>query len=227
MDKYAIIVAGGSGTRMGLPIPKQYLEIGGKPIVMQTLSKFYQTDRSIHLVLVLPKQDFDFWKSLCEKYEFQVPHQVVSGGNSRFQSVSNGLDAIKATTGTVAIHDAVRPFVKPEVIMESFRVSRESGSAIPVIPVKDSIRLLTDDGKSFYRDRGQFRLVQTPQTFDLEKIKTAFQVEESPQFTDDATVYEHQGWQVKLIAGNPENIKITSPEDLDYANFLIQRGDKD
>lgn len=223
MHKYAIIVAGGSGTRMGSPIAKQYLEIGGMPIVMRTLKVFYQTDSTIHLVLVLPKQDFGFWKSLCQKHGFQVPHQVVSGGNSRFQSVRNGLNAIQKTKGLVAIHDAVRPFVKPEVIMESYSISEESGSAVPVIPLKDSIRVLTDDGKSFFRDRGHFRLVQTPQSFDLGKIKTAFRVEESSQFTDDATVYEHQGWQVKLIKGNPENIKITSQEDLDYANFLIQK----
>lgn len=221
MKKYAIIVAGGSGTRMGSPIPKQYLEIGNKPILMHSLEKFFKTDSSIQLILVIPEVDFDFWRALCEKFDFTVPHQLVKGGKSRFQSVRNGLAQIEKTDGLVAIHDGVRPFVKPEVIMESFKTAEAEGSAIAVVALKDSIRKLTDDGKSFFQERQYFRLVQTPQTFQVQKIKKAFEVTELHHFTDDATVYEHQGWQVSLIAGNVENIKITTPEDMEYGNYLL------
>jgi 2-C-methyl-D-erythritol 4-phosphate cytidylyltransferase len=226
MKRYAIIVAGGSGTRMGSAIPKQYLEIGGMPILMHTLSVFNFLDTDIDLILVIPESDFTFWKDLCSQYDFKVPHQLVKGGNSRFQSVKNGLDSIEDIKGTVAIHDGVRPFVNPKVIEESFLKAEEFGSAIAVVDLKDSIRKLTEDGKSFFQDRQYFRLVQTPQTFLLDKIKKAYEVPELKHFTDDATVFEHQGWQVFLIQGNPGNIKITSPEDLEYASFLIQKKGK-
>ncbi|WP_373496283.1 2-C-methyl-D-erythritol 4-phosphate cytidylyltransferase [Aquiflexum sp.] len=223
MKKYAIIVAGGSGTRMGAAIPKQYLEVGGQPILMQTLSLFHGTDSSVNLILVIPETDFSLWNELCLKFGFLLPHRLVAGGKSRFQSVKNGLDAIPENGGLVAIHDGVRPFVQPKVILESFEKAEEMGSAIAVVALKDSIRKLTDDGRSFFQERQYFRLVQTPQTFQVSKIKKAFETPELYHFTDDATVYEHQGWQVFLISGNPENIKITTPEDMEYASFLIQK----
>lgn len=226
MNKAAILVAGGKGTRMGAPISKQYLPIGGKPVLMHTLQVFYEVDSSIHLILVLPASDFSYWKELCQEYGFNIPHQLVEGGNSRFQSVRNGLDSITWTEGLVAIHDGVRPFVAKEVISNSFLEAEKSGSGIAVVALKDSIRKLGDDGKSCYQERQYFRLVQTPQTFLLSKIKKAFQVTEIQQFTDDATVFEHQGWQVSLIAGNPENIKITTPEDLQYGEFLLSQSKK-
>jgi len=226
MKKAAIIVAGGKGTRMGTPIPKQYLEIGGKPVLMHTIEVFYRFDPDMKLVLVIPEVDFDLWDELCKKFDFNVPHQVVKGGKSRFQSVKNGLDSIDWEEGLVAIHDGVRPFVKEEVIRSSFEEAAKYGSGIAVIPLKDSIRKLTDGNQSFYQERQYFRLVQTPQTFDLKRIKKAFDVTELHHFTDDATVYEHQGWQVSLVAGNLENIKITTLEDMDYAQFLIQKNKK-
>lgn len=224
MNKAAILVAGGKGTRMGGTIAKQYLPIGGKPILMRTLDVFYNEDSTIDLILVLPEPDFTLWADLCLAYNFDIPHRVVAGGNSRFQSVRNGLLNLKSDTVLVAIHDGVRPFVSPSVIRDSYEEAAKSGSAIAVVPLKDSIRKLTDEGKSYYQERQYFRLVQTPQTFQVEKIKKAFEVEELQQFTDDATVYEFQGWQVSLISGNPENIKITSPEDMDYAAFLASKG---
>ncbi|WP_288370818.1 2-C-methyl-D-erythritol 4-phosphate cytidylyltransferase [uncultured Algoriphagus sp.] len=223
MQKAAVLVAGGRGTRMGAPISKQYLPIAGLPILMHTLSVFHQVDSAIELILVIPKDDFAYWEELCDKFQFQIPHQLVAGGNSRFQSVKNGISAISFEEGLVAIHDGVRPFVNESVIQESFEKAEEKGSAVAVIALKDSIRKLTDDGKNFYQERQYFRLVQTPQTFDLKRIRKAFQVTELPQFTDDATVYEHQGWEVTLISGNPENIKITTPEDMDYAEYLAER----
>lgn len=221
MKKYAIIVAGGSGTRMGSPIPKQYLEIGGKPVLMHTLEKFFLTDSSINLILVIPEADFEFWHSLCQKHDFHLPHFLTKGGKSRFQSVRNGLARILDHDGLVAIHDGVRPFVNSDVILNSFQTAQNQGSAIAVVALKDSIRKLTDDGKSFFQERQYFRLVQTPQTFQVSKIKKAFEATELHHFTDDATVYEHQGWQVSLIAGNMENIKITTPEDMEYAEFIL------
>ncbi|MFC3417208.1 2-C-methyl-D-erythritol 4-phosphate cytidylyltransferase [Algoriphagus hitonicola] len=221
MKKAAVLVAGGKGTRMGGSISKQYLPIAGKPVLMHTLEVFYRVDPSIELIVVLPESDFELWEELVKNHQFTVPHHRVAGGNSRFQSVRNGLKSISFDEGLVAIHDAVRPFVKEEVVAASFEEAARSGSAIAVVALKDSIRKLTDDGKSFFQERQYFRLVQTPQTFQLAKIRKAFQVTELPQFTDDATVYEHQGWQVSLIPGNPENIKLTTPEDMVYADFLI------
>ncbi len=222
-NKAAILVAGGRGTRMGGPIAKQYLPVAGQPVLMRTLSVFYQVDPSIDLILVLPESDFSYWEELCAEYRFTIPHRLVAGGNSRFQSVRNGLSSLDSNTKLVAIHDGVRPFVSQKVIEESFEVAERAGSAIAVIALKDSIRKLKDDGKSFYEERQYYRLVQTPQTFQVEKIKKAFAVTELQQFTDDATVYENQAWQVTLISGNSENIKITTPEDMDYAEFIAAK----
>jgi 2-C-methyl-D-erythritol 4-phosphate cytidylyltransferase len=223
MNKVAVLVAGGKGNRMGGPVSKQYLPIGGKPVLMHTLQRFYEADPAIFLILVLPEADFLIWENLCEVYQFSIPHLVIAGGNSRFQSVKNGLNAFPFEDGLVAIHDGVRPFVSKHVILESFTEAEKSGSAIAVVDLKDSIRKIDVDGVSTFQERQFFRLVQTPQTFQIHKIKKAFQVEELPQFTDDATVFENQGWVVSLISGNPENIKITTPEDLDYADFLLSR----
>ncbi|MDN3686676.1 2-C-methyl-D-erythritol 4-phosphate cytidylyltransferase [Cyclobacterium jeungdonense] len=222
-NKYAIIVAGGSGTRMGTKIAKQYLAIGGKPVLMHTLNQFFVLDPAIRLLLVLPEADFSYWDDLCQKHDFSIPHQLVKGGKSRFASVRNGLDSISDNTGLVAIHDGVRPFVGGQVIRHSYETAAVKGSAIAVIPLKDSIREIEGPDKSVFRDRGQFRLVQTPQTFQLAKIKEAFSGGEKEIFTDDATVFEYMGWEVCLIPGNPENIKLTSPEDLDFANYLLNK----
>lgn len=223
MKKYALIVAGGSGTRMGTSLSKQYLPIGSKPVLMHTLQKFHDTDPSLQLILVIPSSDFDYWHNLCQKHKFYTPHKLVGGGKSRFQSVKNGLNAIPTTDGLVAIHDGVRPFVTSEVIHKSFEVANNTGSAIAVVDLKDSIRKIDESGNSTFQNRAEFRLVQTPQTFQVSKIKEAFEVEESSAFTDDATVYEYQGWKVSLIPGNFENIKLTTPEDLLFASFLLEK----
>lgn len=223
MKKLAIIVAGGSGIRMGGTVSKQYLEIGGRPILMHTLTAFHQYSAEMDLILVIPGKDVEFWKKLCADYDFSFPHQLVAGGNSRFQSVKNGLDAVQYKEGLVAIHDGVRPFVSQEVIARGFDEALKEGSAIAVVPLKDSIRKMKEDGTSSFQVRENFRLVQTPQIFMLSKIKQAFEAEEQSFFTDEATVYEHQGWEVNLYPGDPSNIKITTPEDLDIANFSTRR----
>lgn len=223
MKKAAILVAGGKGTRMGGPVSKQYLPIGGKPVLMHTLQRFHEADSEVFLILVLPESDFELWESLCAEYHFTLAHQVVAGGQSRFQSVKNGLNALSFSEGLVAIHDGVRPFVSMTVIRDSYDQAGKSGSAIAVVGLKDSLRKIGEGGVSTFQERHQFRLVQTPQTFQIQLIKLAFQAAELPQFTDDATVYEYQGWEVSLIPGNAENIKITSPEDLEYADYLLSR----
>ena len=221
MNKAAVLVAGGKGMRMGTSLPKQYLPLAGKPVLMHTLEKFFSADPSLLLILVLPKDDFDYWNSLCASHAFVLPHQLVAGGESRFQSVKNGLMALPFQEGLVAIHDGVRPFVSEKVIQNSFELAAEKGSAIPVVALKDSLRKVETSGESSFQDRAHFRLVQTPQTFQLKPLLKAFAVEELAIFTDDATVYEHQGWEISLIEGNPENIKLTTPEDLAFAEYLV------
>lgn len=221
MNKAAVLVAGGKGLRMGGALPKQYLLLKGKPVLMHTIERFYKADSSLQLILVLPKEDFEYWKNLCVTHHFDLPHQLVGGGNSRFQSVKNGLMALSFQDGLVAIHDGVRPFVAEKVIQTSFEIAAETGSAIPVVALKDSLRKVGTTGESSFQDRTQYRLVQTPQTFQLKPLLQAFAVEESAIFTDDATVYEYQGWKISLIEGNPENIKLTTPEDLAFAEFLM------
>ncbi len=222
MKRYAVIVAGGKGTRMGKELPKQFLPLGGKALLMHTLEKFQLADSECEIILVLPASEIELWQSLIQEHDFKIPHTLVEGGQSRFQSVKNGISSIPSSEGLVAIHDGVRPFVSEKVINQAFLTAKQEGSAIPVVTLKDSIRKV-DDGASIFQDRNRFRLVQTPQTFRLEEIKKAFEAEESGLFTDDATVYEYGGKQVTLIEGNRENIKITTPEDLDYAEYLLKK----
>lgn len=217
MKKYAIIVAGGSGSRMRSNLPKQFIEIGGLPVLMHTLSRFKEAFPAIYLILVLPENQFDFWNELCKKHFFTVPHQLVKGGNSRFQSGKNGLAYIH-TDGVVAIHDGVRPFVSTAIIRESFEVAQEKGTAVVSVASKDSVRV---NGQAI--DRQTVRLIQTPQTFQVSLIKKAFETEELSTFTDDASVAEFAGIEINLIEGSYENIKITTPEDLEWAEIILKR----
>ena len=218
--KYAIIVAGGSGSRMKSELPKQFIDIGGLPILMHTLKKFKDADADIELILILPESQFEFWQELCEKHRNvmqKLPHQLVAGGESRFQSGKNGLQAID-NDGLVAIHDGVRPFVSAEIIKESFKIAQEKGTAVVSVPSKDSVRV---NGQAI--DRATIRLIQTPQTFQVSLIKKAFETEELAPFTDDASVAEHAGFAINLIEGSYENIKITTPEDLLWAEVFLKR----
>ena len=215
----ALIVAGGVGNRMQSPIPKQFLELNKKPILFHTLEKFYQFDEKIQLVLVLPDHQMNYWEKLCKEYKFKVKHTLVAGGETRYDSVSNGLEHIP-NDHFVAIHDGVRPLVSMQVINRCFRVASKSGSAIPVITVNESLRQVDDESSNII-DRDQIRIVQTPQTFKADLIKSAYKLENRPEFTDDASVYEANGGHVKLVSGNRENIKITQPLDLKVAEALI------
>lgn len=220
---FAIIVAGGSGSRMQSAVPKQFLLLDGKPILQRTIEQFMAVSTPpVQLILVLPDRDLSTWQLLCEQHQFNPPIQTVAGGATRFQSVRNGLAAISATTGLVAVHDGVRPFISPAIIQNSFETAARTGSAVTAVPVNDSIRLVNSDGSSQAVDRSQYRFVQTPQTFDLQSFRQAFQTEEQPFFTDCASVMEYAGFPITLIEGSHQNIKITTSADL-YASSSFLR----
>lgn len=223
MKLYALIVAGGSGKRMGAEIPKQFLELGGRPLLMHTIERFKQFDENIEIITVLPEDEIRHWMKLQKEKSFCVLQTMVKGGSTRFHSVKNGLEFIE-TPGLVAIHDGVRPFVSIETIKRCFETAERLGNAIPVIPPSDTLRLMADDGISAPLNRLQVRLVQTPQVFNTGLIKNAYSQEYQPAFTDDATVLEMTGVPINLVEGNRENIKITNPEDMLLSNaFLSQR----
>jgi 2-C-methyl-D-erythritol 4-phosphate cytidylyltransferase len=214
MTQYAIIVAGGSGSRMQSAVSKQFLVLNGKPILQHTLEQFRAYSPDLHLILVLPTRDLDTWANLCAQHNFTASIQTVVGGATRFQSVRNGLAVIDAPEGLVAVHDGVRPFVSPQIIHNGFETAARVGSAVTCVPAKDSVRLVGADGRSEAVDRSRVRLMQTPQTFRLDWFRQAFAGEEQLFFTDCASVLEHAGFPITLIDGNYANIKITTPEDL-------------
>jgi 2-C-methyl-D-erythritol 4-phosphate cytidylyltransferase len=220
MIRYAIIVAGGSGSRMQLQVPKQFVPIGGKPVLMHTMERFYRLDPTMGLVVVLPAGQVTEWEKLCREYGFALPHQVAIGGSSRFSSVRNGL-ALITGEGLVAVHDGVRPFVSGAIIQKAFEEAAEHGNAVVAVPLKDSIRRLSGNA-SMAEDRSQFRLVQTPQCFRLDLLRQAYTQPEDPAFTDDASVVERLGIAIRLVEGSYENIKITTPEDLLWAEAFLQ-----
>ncbi|HEY8401171.1 MAG TPA: 2-C-methyl-D-erythritol 4-phosphate cytidylyltransferase [Cytophagaceae bacterium] len=221
-QEYAIIVAGGSGTRMQSALPKQFLLLNGMPVLMHTLTAFYNYSKELSIILVLPDKEKNQWAALCEKHSFVVPHQVVSGGASRFQSVKNGLQSIPQSSGLVAIHDGVRPVISKEIIANSFTTAAAKGTAITSVALKDSIRQV-EGPKNKSVNRSAFRIIQTPQTFQLNIIKKAFETEEKDFFTDDASVAEAAGFEIVLIEGDYKNIKITTPEDLIVAEAFISK----
>ncbi len=211
-------MAGGSGSRMKTDVPKQFLLLGGKPILQRTIEQFLAYSPDLPIRLVLPQRDLPTWESLCQQHQFFPSNvTVVVGGATRFQSVQNGLATIPLTadaTGLVAVHDGVRPFVTPDLIAVSFATASHKGSAVACVAAKDSIRLLNPDGSSQAVERAQVRLIQTPQTFRLDWFRNAFAAPEQPFFTDCASVLEHARYPITLIEGAYENIKITTPDDL-------------
>lgn len=224
MKKYVIIVAGGKGLRMGCEVPKQFLPIGGKPVLMRTVEAFYQTDAETGIVLVLPQEQQSYWKNLCCQYDFRIPYILADGGCTRFHSVRNGLQVIsdEDSDSLIAVHDGVRPFVSPRVIQECFEAATRWGAVVPVLDMVDSVRQLSEDGSSMAVDRSCLKLVQTPQTFRADILKNAYRQEFTERFTDDASVVEASGVSVALVSGNRENIKITTPFDLKIAEALLK-----
>ena len=221
MKKYIIIVAGGKGLRMGGDIPKQFVPVKGKPVLMRTLEAFYAYDEQMELILVLPVNQQDYWKHLCVEYGFTVPHRIASGGVTRFHSVKNGLALIEGEDGLVGVHDGVRPFVAREVIASCYDAADEKEAVIPVTEVVETLRLLTGEEESKTVPRSAYRLVQTPQVFTVSLLKQAYEQAYTPDFTDDASVVEAWGHAVYLVPGNRENIKLTTPFDLKVAEALL------
>lgn len=217
-----LIVAGGRGTRMGGPQPKQFLELAGRPVLMHTLEAFDRWDASARLIVVLPEDQIDTWKRLCEAHVFGRIHRVVAGGETRFHSVRNGLGAV-ASNGLIAVHDGVRPLVAPSVIAACFAAAADGGAAVPVVPVVESVREVDADGGSRPVDRTRLRVVQTPQVFRADVLRAAYRLPYDPRFTDDASVVEASGVAVRLVPGNRENIKLTTPMDLLLAEQLMRR----
>lgn len=220
MKKYVIIVAGGKGLRMGGEIPKQFIPVQGKPVLMRTLEAFYTYDNQIELIVVLPVAQQDYWKQLCVQYGFVLPHRIADGGETRFHSVRNGLRLVEED-GLVGVHDGVRPFVSQEVIASCYETAARMQAVIPVIDVVETVRHLTSDNQSETVPRDRYKLVQTPQVFTVEVLKRAYAQEYTPAFTDDASVVEALGLPVCLVQGNRENIKLTTPFDLKVAEVLI------
>jgi len=215
---YVIIVAGGKGLRMGSDIPKQFLPIGGKPVLMRTLERFREYSPTLQIILVLPKAQQDYWQQLCKDYDFKVGYLLADGGETRFHSVQHGLALIPDDAeGVVGVHDGVRPFPDIDVISNCYENARTAKAVIPVIPVVETLRHIEDGTKP----RGDYRLVQTPQTFDIQLLKAANRQPYNENFTDDASVVESYGHTITLVDGNRENIKITTPYDLKIAEVLI------
>ena len=213
-NKYVIIVAGGTGSRMKTDVPKQFLVLDDKPILMHTIEKFAQLS-DITIVVVLPTNQIEYWVNLCNKYNFNIYHSIIEGGKTRFHSVQNGLNAISETKGVVAIHDGVRPFISMELIEKLFLMAEQKGNAIPFTLPKESIREVKNDTNKAV-DRANYRLIQTPQCFNLFLLKNAYQVEFNDSFTDDASVFENSNHTIFLVEGEYSNIKITTKEDLPF-----------
>ena len=220
---YVIIVAGGQGLRMGLPVPKQFALVAGRPVLMHTIARFHEADPLLGIIVVLPADQHEYWNDLCREHDFRIEHTVVSGGETRFHSSQNGLRAIPDDVdGVVGIHDGVRPFVSVEVIRRCYAEARRSGAAIPVVPVVDTLRIVGEGNGSHNVDRSQFRAVQTPQVFSIGLLREAFRQQWRPEFTDDASVVEGIGVKIGMVEGNRENIKLTTPLDMLVAEELCR-----
>jgi 2-C-methyl-D-erythritol 4-phosphate cytidylyltransferase len=220
MKKFVIIVAGGTGSRMHAHVPKQFLNINGKPILFYTIKCFDNYLKGIPIILVLPEPYIDYWKSITRKNSFNISHQITKGGDTRILSVKNGLKLINEP-GLIAIHDGVRPLVSKETLHTVFLEAEKVGNAIPAIPVTESMRKV-DIKNSEPVNRDNYRLIQTPQCFHSDLIKKAYEQEFKEEFTDDASVVEALGIKINLVTGNPENIKITRPADLKFVEALLK-----
>ena len=220
-NNYAIIVAGGSGSRMHSVVPKQFLLLNGLPVLMHTINTFNNCQAKPQIIVVLPSTSHDYWNELCQTHHFDLPHQLIDGGETRFHSVKYGLGLIDDEHAIVAVHDAVRPLIDKEIIDESYECAAQYGNAIVAIKSRDSVRQIKDH-RSVSLVRDEIYLIQTPQTFQFAQLKSAYQLPYNPNFTDDASVVEQMGVNINLIGGSYQNIKITFPEDIAIAEFLLK-----
>jgi 2-C-methyl-D-erythritol 4-phosphate cytidylyltransferase len=220
VNNYAIIVAGGSGSRMQSAVPKQFLLLKGLPVLMHTMQAFYKTKPQPQLILALPESYHTFWMQLCANHQFEIPHQLVTGGDSRFQSVKNALSLVP-TNSLVAVHDAVRPLISTTIIEEAYRQAAIHEAVVVAVKSRDSIRQLSN-GKTQSLIRDEIYLVQTPQTFKADLLKSAYERPFESSFTDDASVAESAGHSIHIVEGSYQNFKITFPEDIAIAELLMQ-----
>lgn len=221
MSDYLLLVAGGTGTRMGTELPKQFIRIAGQPVIYHTIKKFLSAEKDINIVIAIHPQWVNEIRSVVKNNFPEANIHFVNGGETRFHSVQNGLKEIHVNGGgIVLIHDAARPCVSIDTISRCIVQTQKHGSAIPVITVSESLRHMKD-GKLMPVNRDEYRIVQTPQCFNIRDIKKAFEVEYDPSFTDDATVFEKAGFALNFVEGNPENIKITVASDLRFAEYLL------
>lgn len=220
MKKYAIIVAGGTGSRMQGDVPKQFMVLSGKPILMHAIQRFFESEADPEIIVVIPKIEIDAWKKRCVDCSFAIPHQVVGGGETRFHSVKNGLNEVKEKS-IVAVHDGARPFASKALINRCFIEAEKYGNAVPAIPLNDSMRKV-EGNQSEIADRKNFVLIQTPQCFDSEILIKAYQENDQPEFTDDASIVEHSGKMIHLIEGERENIKITYAVDMVIGEAILK-----
>ncbi len=217
----ALIVAGGKGQRMRLPVPKQFHIISGLPVLMHTINAFRKYNPSLPIILVLPGEKMDEWNELVKKYDYENVQHLVEGSHSRYNSVYNGLKKVKADD-IVAVHDGVRPMVTPAIIERTFKAAEIYGSAVTCVKLKDSVRKISQSN-SFSQNRSEYVLVQTPQTFSGNIIKNAYIKGEMAEFTDDASVVEKSGHSIHLVDGDFRNIKITTNEDIALAEFYLNQ----
>lgn len=220
MEQIAIIVAGGSGKRMNTEIPKQFLLLNGEPVLMRTIKAFHQFNPKIVLIAVLPSEQIKYWETLCSKLKFDIPHQIIPGGETRHHSVKNAVMKIRSES-LVAIHDGVRPLVSNALIRTCFDTAAICGNAIPVTELSESIRQIEGD-RNCRADRTKFRLVQTPQVFRSNQLIEAFSQSYSDDFTDEASLVEAAGHRINLVKGQVENIKITTTLDMFYAASFLE-----
>lgn len=204
---------------MGGEVPKQFRVVAGRPVLMRTIEAFHRYDSAIGVILVLPDAHRDYWAALCREYAFAVPHTVVSGGETRFHSVRNGVRAVPGEVRLIAVHDGVRPFVSCRLLIDTFATADVHGVAVPAVPVVDSLRRVTTEGNEAV-SRAEYRSVQTPQVFCAEILREAYRQPYNDTFTDDASVAEAAGYAVTLVEGDTDNIKITSPRDMVLAEML-------
>ncbi len=217
-----IIVAGGKGLRMGAEVPKQFLPIGSVPIIMRTIKRFRNHPQIGEVIVVLPSEMFDYWKKLCDEYDFTLGHSVATGGSTRFESVKNGLSMLSPQSKIVMVHDAVRPFVSDDLITRVIESAREHKAVVPVVEMIDSVREVENNGVSHHLDRAVLRRVQTPQGFLREIIDEGYCQEFSHLFTDDASVIESLGYNIFAVDGLSDNIKITNKIDLAIAKYMLE-----
>jgi 2-C-methyl-D-erythritol 4-phosphate cytidylyltransferase len=220
VDKIALIVAGGSGSRMNAEVPKQFLLLNGYPLLMHTLEVFYRYDQQMRIILVLPELQIQSWEKLCRDHEFRIRHEIKAGSKTRFHSVKKNLAEIPDHC-LVAVHDGVRPLVSSETIDKCFQSALKFGNAVPCIEIPETLRKLSERGNEQV-DRDNYRLIQTPQVFKSSILKRAYLQDYKKRFTDDAGVVESLGYAIHLVEGNPENIKITYQKDLVMAASFLK-----